>query len=312
MSHKHHDGFGWMLAVDFFFAGMGAAMLVIAGLADLLLGEGMTSVLGNFVAPLCVCVGAGLLLLELPNPLKGWRVFMNPKAVICFGAYMMTLCIGAGLIYASFGLPFLPWAGFVIARKFFAVCCVIFGLIVATYPGILLGRNKARPFWTGVGMMTIFLLSSLVTGMSCFILSDLLLPAQNVDVMNVMPWLAAAVLAFQLLTWFGYMWVKLTGTTEREAIAAKMWIDGKYAMAFKGGILFIGTFIPLVLFLIAPYIVMADTLLAIGGLCVLLGGLIMRNAVIFAGQERTWLPGEQKFRGKLPHGDEDFMKILKN
>ncbi|MCM1565485.1 MAG: polysulfide reductase NrfD [Dehalobacter sp.] len=310
MSHKH-DGWGWMLAVDFFFAGMGGGMLVIAALADLLVGEGTTSVLGNFLAPVCVAIGAGLLVLELGRPFQGWRVFFNPKAILTFGAWNMLFCIGAGIILASFGLDALPWTGAVAVRKFFAVVCLIVGLVVATYPGVLLARHKARPFWTGAGIMGLFLISSLVTGLAGHILIDLFLPAADSAAINVMPWLAAALLALQLILWIGYIWIKISGTTEREAITARRWTSGNYATAFKGGILFIGSAVPLVLLLLADYFVAADTFKAIGTLCVLLGGVIMRNLVIYSGQDRTWLPGEQKYRAKLPHGDEDFMKILK-
>ncbi len=73
MKHKD-DTWGWMLAVDFFFAGMGGAMLVITGIADLFLGPGSTSLLGSILAPLCIAVGASLLILELGRPLRAWRV----------------------------------------------------------------------------------------------------------------------------------------------------------------------------------------------------------------------------------------------
>ena len=49
MKHKE-DTWGWMLAVDFFFAGMGGAMLLIAGIADLFLGQGSVSLLGSLLA----------------------------------------------------------------------------------------------------------------------------------------------------------------------------------------------------------------------------------------------------------------------
>ncbi len=305
MSQKH-ETWGWMLAVDFFFAGMGGAMLVIAGLADLFLGEGTTSVLGNFAAPIAVGLGACLLVLELGRPFQSWRVFMNPKAILTFGAWCMLFSIGAGFIFASFGIAALPWSGLVAVRKFFALVSVVFGLIVATYPGILLARHKARPFWTGAGIMGLFLISSLVTGAAAHILSGVIFPATSPVVLTALPWLAALLLALQLILWIGYVYIKYTGTTEREAAAAKRWISGNYAGLFKGGLLFAGSLLPFILFLMS-----GDGCKVTAALLTLLGGVMMRMLVVYSGQDRTWLPGEQKFRSRLPVGNEEFLKLLK-
>ncbi|WP_199242439.1 NrfD/PsrC family molybdoenzyme membrane anchor subunit [Desulfosporosinus fructosivorans] len=318
MSHKH-DSWGWMLAVDFFFAGMGGAMLVIAGIADLFLGTGMTSVLGNLLGALCIGLGACLLVLELGRPFQSWRVFMNPKAILTIGAWSMVLAMGAGIIFASFGIGSLPWSDAILARKVFAVVSVIFGLIVATYPGILLARHKSRPFWTGAGIMSLFVISSLVTGAAAHIVSQFVFDAlasivtswQIVDasssvVLDGLPYLTVALLVLQFILWIGYIWIKKTGTTEREANAADRWISGNYAMHFKGGFLFIGTLLPIVLILVPINLIQV-----FGTLLVLVGGVVMRLLVVYSGQDRTWLPGEQKYRSRLPIGDEAFLKAWK-
>jgi len=77
----------------------------------------------------------------------------------------------------------------------------------------------------------------------------------------------------------------------------------KLRYAFKGCFLFLGTFLPLVLVLIP-----GDLAKGLGALLVILGGLIMRLLVVYSGQDRTWLPGEQKYRSRLPLGHEAFLK----
>lgn len=318
MAHKH-ETWGWMLAVDFFFAGMGGAMLVIAGLSDLFLGAGMTSVLGNLLGPCFIGLGALLLVAELGRPLQGLRVFMNPKAILTFGAWNMLLAIGSGFVFASFGIGALPWSNSIPVREFFAVTNVIFGIVVATYPGVLLGRHKSRPFWTGSGIMGLFLVSSLVTGAVAHIISQFVFGAvssivkswQIVDasssvVLKGLPYLTAALLASQLILWIGYVWIKHSGSTKHESIAAERWVSGNYAMHFKGGFLFIGTLLPLVLILVPINLVQV-----FAAFLVLLGGVIMRLMVVYSGQDRTWLPGEQKYRSRLPLGHEAFLKAWK-
>lgn len=304
---KHNeDTWGGMLAADFFFAGMGGGMLLIAGIADLALGAGRTSLLTNILAPLFIAAGASLLILELGRPFQAWRVFLNPKAILTFGAWNMSLAIVLGLAYASFGIASLPWSGWNTARQIFALLSAVAGLVVATYPGVLLARHKARPFWTGPGMLAVFLVSSLVTAAAAHLLCGLLLPPADMGLQAILPGLVAGLLAFQLLFWPLYLWIKHSGTTDREAAAARLWVDGKFANAYRYGLLLVGTLFPLVMLLLpgaAPQ--------ALAALLALTGGLLIRLLVVYSGAYRTWLPGEEKYRGRLPLGDEAFLKALK-
>jgi formate-dependent nitrite reductase membrane component NrfD len=305
MKHRE-ETWGWMLAVDFFFAGMGGGMLLVAGIVDLFSGSGKTSLLGNILGPLFVAAGASFLILELGRPLRAWRVFMNPKAILTVGAWNMLLAIGFGLVYASFGIAVLPWSGWALARKILALLSAVVGLVVATYPGVLLGRHKARPFWTGPGMMVLFLVSSLVTGSAAHLLSGLVLPPQVSGFQGTLPELAAGLLAFQLLLWPVYLWIKRSGTTGREASAAYSWIKGELSLGYLAGILLAGTLLPLV-FLLLPVPIFQ----AIGAGLVLVGGLFIRLLVVRSGANRTWLPGEEIYRERLPKGDEAFLKAWK-
>lgn len=300
MSHKH-ETWGWMLAFDFFFAGMGAAMLLFAGIAELFLEQGNLSVLGTFAASLFIAAGAGLLILELGRPFQAWRVFVNPKAILTFGAWNMTVAIGAGLLLTASWIEVFPWFGMGGLRKIFAFICLITGLVVAAYPGILLARHKSRPFWNGPGMLVLFLTSSLLTGLSAYMIFGLISEVSYV-VYEVFPDLAAALCAFQLVIWFGYLYVKSTGGTIREANGVNRWTRGNFSLPFKIGFIFLGTILPLVL-----YLVPNSASMGIAAILAMAGGLLMRNLVVYAG-DRTWLPGEEEYRARLPHGDEAFLK----
>lgn len=303
MRHRREETWGWMLAVDFFFAGMGGAMLFIAGVMELSLGSGRTSLLGNILAPLFIALGACFLILELGRPLQAWRVFLNPRAILTAGAWNMTLAIGLGLIYASFYIQSMPWSGWIAVKKIVALLCALVGLIVATYPGALLGRHKSRPFWTGPGMLALFLLSSFITGLAAHLLCGVVIPPTSGDTLFDIRWLGALLLGVQGLLWIGYLWIKNTGTTEREANAVKVWVRGSLALPFWVGFLLFGTLLPLLLLLIQ-----GETFLVLGCSLALFGGLLMRLMVVFSGRERTWLPGEIEYRSRLPIGTEEFLK----
>ncbi|MDR1961684.1 MAG: polysulfide reductase NrfD [Gracilibacteraceae bacterium] len=300
MESKHGDNWGWMLAVDFFFAGMGGAAVATAGILDFA-GLGLTSAAAGFAGAVCIGIGALLLILELGKPLRAWRVFTNPKAVLTFGAWNMTLAAGLGFAFGTFALPFAPWAGVIALKKIVAGLGVITGLIVAAYPGVLLARHKARPFWHGPGIIALFLTSSLVTGLSLHLLCHALLPAANPVLMGPLSIAAVILLALQLVFWLGYILVKRSAGTEYEAAAAERLVSGDLAagfLAYLAG----GTLLPLLLIGQA-----SPVLTALGALLTVGGGALMRLLTIKAGEYRTWLPGEQSFRARLARGDEAFM-----
>ncbi len=153
--------------------------------------------------------------------------------------------------------------------------------------------------------MILFLISSLATGSAAHLLSGLVLPPQAGELTAVLPWLVAGLLAFQLLLWPTYLWVKRSGTTDREASAASLWTKGEFSRGYLIGILLFGTLLPLYLLLLP-----GAAMKALGAGLVLVGGLFIRLLVVRSGAYRTWLPGEEKYRSRLPLGDEEFLKAL--
>ena len=304
---KHHeDLWGWMLATDFFLAGMGGAMLFIAAIVDLFVGPGQVSFYARLVAPVLIAMGAGLLIFELGRPFQGLRVFMNPKSMLTFGAWSMTVTIVVGLANASFYVPSnlykVPWAGNSGWQPVLSVILLVFGLIVASYPGVLLARHKARPFWTGPGIAVLFMLSSLVTAISAHQLLNLVDAPQSATLAAGLRWIASSLLALQVVLWLIYLYVKRTGGTQQEADAALRWITGSMAPAFWLGLLVCGTLVPLVLQLFVP------NAIAIAAALTIIGGAVLRYIVVASGQDRTWINGEQAYNSRLPRGDEAFLK----
>jgi formate-dependent nitrite reductase membrane component NrfD len=328
MSNKHQN-WGWMLAVDFFFAGMGGGMMAIAAVVELFGGGTRMSLLGNLLGPACMGIGCGFLVLELGKPFRAWRVFMNPKAILTVGAWMMSIAMVSGFVYAVMGIPLdlIFWRNWAILGKVLACINLVTGLTVATYPGVLLGRQKGRPFWVGPGIMVLFMLSSLVTGCALHYLSALLMPvlgtllapvltsssalyflsgvvnpAPAAAIWHALPGAIAALLLLQLLLWSGYLWIKQSGATAAEAASAQRWISGDLSLIFKG-FMVLGTIAPLVLLLLdIPAAQVA------GAVLVLLGGVTMRVLTVRSGEDRTFLPGEQKYHLRLPTGSEEFLR----
>jgi formate-dependent nitrite reductase membrane component NrfD len=295
---------GWKIALYFFIGGMDGSSLLLAGIAEIIFGGGRTSYLASYLDPIFIAIGSMLLVFDLGRPRDNWRVFMNPKSLLTIGAVGMTLACGVGILYASFLVGIFPWTGWVMIRQLLAVAGALLGVLLAIYPGVLVGSQKARPFWNGPGMPILFTISSLATGIALEILCGLLMPPPTPGVLEaILSPLAAVLLVFQLLFWCLYVWMKYASGSERECLATRRWVNGDFALPFKGGFLFLGTFVPLVL-LLTPGAVWHGIAAAL----ILLGGLLMRFLVITAGEDRTWLPGEEKYLSRLPLGTEAFLQ----
>jgi hypothetical protein len=86
------------------------------------------------------------------------------------------------------------------------------------------------------------------------------------------------------------------------ARAAARWLTGSYTLAFWGGVITLGLLLPL-----AGY---ALGLPILPPLCVLAGGLVLRFLVVYS-DDRTFLPGEEKYLARLPGEHELFLKVSK-
>lgn len=299
MKHKEVE-WGWMLAVDFFFAGMGGGMLFVAGLLYLITGANATSTLGNFVGIVFIGVGSAFLSLELGRPFQAWRVFMNPRALLTWGAWSMVFVMGAAFVYVALDFTGIAMPGLQTAC---AVVMVICGLFVATYPGVLLGLHAARPFWTGPGIVVIFLTSSLLTGLATHDMANYLQLGKSNLKTTIL-----GLIFFQLLVWALYLYIKIIGNTSREADAAKELLTGPLSNKFILSFLALGNIVP-----IGIYMMTGDSsgTASIAALCVLTGSYFMRFVVVKMGENRTLIVGEKDFMARLPKGDELFLDVLK-
>jgi protein NrfD len=290
-----HSHWGWMLAADLFLGGAGGGLLVIAAGGELFLGIRAPAATG-LTAAVLLTLGASLLVLELGRPLQSWRVFLNPRALLTVGAWMMLLGIGFGPVYASFGVPVFPWSSMTVLRLAAAAGCLLCGLGVSTYSGIFLGKMKGRSFWSGPGLTALFVLSALTTGAAALDVICYALPAGGES--HFLPGLMTLLLALQGVLWPAYVVVRASSGTLHEAQAARRWLMGDKAAAFWVGIFGLGILVP---FLLAG--VGREPAMALADATALLGGLVMRLSVI-AGDDRIWLPGEEAFAASLPRSDD--------
>jgi len=163
-------GWGVLMALELFLAGLGAGAYIVGSSVDLLGKKTCKrlSVAGALLSwPM---VGAGLVILiidlgrpEINTPSHLMNVFNNLSS-------MMT--IGATLLMAFFVVSFLTTALWVfkwregLLRSIVEVLGISLGFGVALYPGLVLAFARGRPFWTSPFLPWLFLVSALCTGLS--------------------------------------------------------------------------------------------------------------------------------------------------
>jgi len=304
MKREHY--WGWPIAGYLFLGGLGGGMMVVSTVADLFFGVGDTFAVGNFVAAGLIGLGSGLLIFELGRPFQFWRVFSKEKAILTVGAWILSLLIVLSIVYGSFGLSSSPWYGIESLRLVLAVICLLLGLGVTIYTGVFLGTMNAHPFWNGPALPVLFLVSGISTGIAAHALLVHFWPLGGSEsvLASAEDFLRASdmgLLVLEAIILMVYVVTMRTATTVVAVRAAATWLNGGRALPFWGGIIFLGLILPLVLYAVGN----AVTLL-LAPACVLIGGLILRFLVVYT-DDRTVLPGEERFLTRLPHDGEAFL-----
>ena len=279
MEQNHSTNWGWMLYTDFFLGALGGSLLILGSLTTLFYSAGYVSV-AYFLAPvIAMGLGSSLLVLDLGNPFRAWRVITNPKSFLTIGASLMTISMGLSVLLASFYIPILPWSHLTGLRKALALLAILTGFGVAFYPGLLLGGMVSRPFWRGPLLAPLFLLSGLSTGIAAFCLLDRIWPSGGEYVFCSLTNLNVLFLVGQIIGWATYVYIKHSLASPKEADALTDVFSGGRRIILWGGFMGLGLFVPA-----AFYIYAGPKLTFVAHLLVLIGAYVMRGFVVTADQ----------------------------
>ncbi len=264
------EEWGWLLALDLFFAGMGGALFLLYLIFGLPPSVALLS-LG------LVALGAVVLLVELGHPLRAWRAICRPfSSWISRGVIFVTLFIVFGALYTASGFDSFAWLApqSDAARRAIGAVAGIAALFVILYPGFVLAASPSIPFWNSPLLPVLFLTHSLMAASGLlFLLAPLGLMGADVPGWGL---LAAILIVVNLGLGATYLAIsKGSGLATREAV--KRLNEGSLGWTFKAGVIFIGMIIPLLMVLWLP------SVLSLAGLCILIGGLLFRYCVLKAG-----------------------------
>jgi formate-dependent nitrite reductase membrane component NrfD len=280
---------GWLIAAYLFLGGVGAGAYTIAAVNGFI-GEGLErlTAMGLWIGFPALLIGTIFLIADLGTPSKAVLAAMKPKSSwIARG----TLIISCFMILSLLHLVLYRFTdvgesnGGKMAMNIIAVVGIIFAIGTMAYTGILLGASKGIPFWQSGVVPVVFVVSALVTGhftimigMAQFNAGAALAP------LKTMALEAAGLVVLEVLAILFFLQAAHRQPDSRESAERIL-----RKRLFVVGYFILGLGVPLVLMLIA-YRAQADTnpgalfpVLILGAFLGLMGGLILRYAVLVCG-----------------------------
>jgi formate-dependent nitrite reductase membrane component NrfD len=280
---------GWLIVFYVFFAGLGGGAFLFSFILIFLDTYTAMARIGALVGPLLVSIGSGMLLFDLGSATRAYRLFTTPATLLSSwmirGAWILTAFIIVGLAYAlpSFALfDWLPWkqtSGFGLAL---GITAALLSIVVAVYPGLLLGVIKSIPLWNTPALPPLFFLSGMDTGLASLVLMSLAVPsAVGTEALHILGMVDAGLIVLLLVALGAYMEiVRQTGVTAAASIQLLA------TPLFIGGVIIAGLLLPLAIFIFGAFLSDGPSIRLLDGLAsilILTGGLLLRLSVIRSG-----------------------------
>ncbi|UCG51712.1 MAG: polysulfide reductase NrfD [Candidatus Latescibacterota bacterium] len=281
---------GWLIATYLFLGGVGGGAYTIAAINSFL-GESLelSTTVGLWIAFPALLVGTLFLIADLGSPSRAVLAGMKPRTSwIARGTWIITIFMILSFLhlilhqFTTVGEA----AGGATAINIIAVGGIVFAIGTMAYTGILLGASKGIPFWrTGV-VPVVFVISAVVTGHFAIMLGVTLLSntADTLVPLRTMALEAAGLVILEVLAILFFLQAAFRQPDPRESaeriLRKRMFVIGYFVL---------GLAVPLILMIVvyrsAPDAAAAGMFpaITIGALLGLLGGLILRQAVLICG-----------------------------
>lgn len=318
----HELNWGLLIVVYLFLGGLSAGLFFAAGLANYLEVDGQPAYpriarMGALLAPWPVAIGSGLLILDLGNWWRFYKLFTHFRwqSPMSIGSYLLTIFTLIAFVYAFAWLPE-DWRQKLFAkvpptwklvhrlnvdisghRKIIAMVGFPFAIGVGIYTGVLLGAVSARPFWNTNLVAQMFLFSALSSGAAALLLAMVLDPRSPIETAET-KFLITLDIVFIVLELFIILPYLIHGQLSVLAVKQALWLilGGPYTVVFWVFFMGLGLLVPLGIevYELAPSLLKGKAFhgsrnlaLAASGL-VLFGGFLLRYIFVYAGQASSF------------------------
>lgn len=307
ITYPHLHIWDWRIATYLFLGGVTAGLLVLSSIINfrvtrLKANDVACCFMGPILAPFILMLGMFFIFLDVERPLNAFWFYLsfNPTSPMSWGAWGVGVIIPVSFLY---GLAAIPEESRGILRvdylkklsarlnpylRKLAGINFALGIFLGIYTGVLLSSFVARPLWNSPILPVLFLTSALSTGAAFIIIAarnnTIKLFFTKVDI-----WLIFAEIVILVLFFYGHY----VSTASSRASIMPFFTYSHEFFPYWIAILLMSILFPVALVLkllevkgdahveMSPATVFRMNLSAF---MVLLGGFIVRLAIIYAGQ----------------------------
>ncbi|MHC4583975.1 MAG: NrfD/PsrC family molybdoenzyme membrane anchor subunit [Planctomycetota bacterium] len=270
-----HLAYDWMVVTYFFFGGLSVGAYMFSVAANYWKQEFKPlAKRGAVLSLISVAIGMLILLHDLGQPFRAWRLFLsfNPHSVVSWGVWFLNAFIFFNFIYNV-----LLFRGKEASAKKFAYAGLPFAVLTASYTGMLLTQAPSRVLWHTALLPVLFLNGGLISGIAFVMFFSA--KAQNSELLSKLGKFVAGLLVLELFMVFGEFVLLLNGGTDHVA-AAKSLLSGQLGFLFIGIEIILGAVIPVAI-LRGKATVFTQGLASI---LILIGIFTMRYVIVIGGQ----------------------------
>lgn len=289
----------WQIPLYLFLGGLAAGILFFAGLYTIMGKEKTYSTVvkkAPLVVPFLLLLGLFALFLDLKHKLFFWRLYttIRLESPMSWGAWVLMLVTPLSFIWAAIHLrevfPKWDWKFKFLYqledffRKYkiaLAWVMMISSVILGVYTGILFSAFNARPLWNTSILGPLFLASGLSAGAAV-----IMLMSKNHKERTVFSKIDIGIIAVEMFL-IVHMFMGFLASTQVQQDAAELFLGGPWTAHFWIFVVVLGMIVPV--FLEVLELRKYKIPVVIPATLVLLGSLMLRFIIAFAGQESRWL-----------------------
>ena len=297
----------WRVAIYLFLGGLSGGLMTMSAINYLRPGrkgplQGVCCWQIPVLAPILLSIGLIFLGLDLERKLHGYLFYttFKPLSPMSWGAWIVLIIFPVMICYALAALPdevkggiknnFVKNMADAMAPHlaFLAKLNVVFGVLLSIYTGILLSTFVARPLWNTAILPLLFLASGMSTGAAVMIIfaksKEVKLFFTKLDI-----WLILGELLILALMFYGHY----TGDAAHQAAIMPFFNSSHETFPYFLSIIVIGIVLPLAIVMKFLEVTGKHTeevtgfglfLMNCSAILVLIGGAIVRFALVYAGQ----------------------------
>ncbi len=234
------------------------------------------------LGPIMVAVGCVFLLLDLGDPSIAFNVFLRPLSILGFGSWAIVLfCLFAALSLAFGLMPHCRASKLIEPLSQFLA--MILSFVVILYSGVFYSLFPSVPFLNTLLVPALFTASAFSSGAGLLVVVGFFRQTCEdvLEGMNGLSAIDAVIVLVEILLLTALLARPVLFSESDASLSAFALLFGDLSLLFWVGVVIIGCIVPLAVDLMC-FARLRPTVLCIGGISALVGGVCLRFCILMA------------------------------